>query len=505
MRGLRLAAAVALGMAIAGAARAEDPVGDWTGALSGPTGSLHLSVHVRRGADGKLTGSLDSPDQGAGEIAVAVTATETTLSLSVPSAHGGYQGAWDAAGHKWVGTWTQATSLPLELARGLPPRPPSTCPAGADAAPKPGPRWCDILIWTPEQQLQAYAAMERSFEVRMVRRAGPIAQLPRLSRDLLATFKVGDETWTVDDFMRRAHVAGLLVLRGGAIGLEDYGLGERLGGRWIDFSVTKSVTSTLVGAAIQDGAIKSLDAPVTDFLPELKGTAYDGVTVRQLISMTSGVRWNENYGDPKADIANYDRGPPGPNGESPVLAYMVKLPRVAPPGTRFNYSTGDATLAGLMVARATHQTLSDYLSKKIWSRLGMQQNATWVLQHGTPEEQGGWGLSTDLEDEGRLGLFVLGGGVAGGRRILPEGWVADASSNHNPGAPPGYGYYWWTRPVGFSGVGVYGQTLYIDPQDQVVVVIQSAWPFTGDGLAGQAQTAFLTAVVKAARQPQMLK
>jgi CubicO group peptidase (beta-lactamase class C family) len=501
--------ALALGLALARAAWAEDPVGDWTGALTIPGATVNLALHIRRGAGGVLGATLDSPDQGFGDIPVpTVTATGTTLSLSIPLLHSAYKASWDAAGRKWIGTWTQSAPLPLVLTRGLPPRPAPTCPETASsAAPTTGPKWCDILIWTPGQQAAAYRAMDRSFDVRTVHRGGSVAQLPHLPRPLAPAFQVEGETWTMDDFMRRAHVAGVLVLKGGAVWLEGYGLGMRPGDRWIGFSVTKSVTSTLIGAAIEDGAIKSLDAAVTDYLPELKGGAYDGVTVRQLITMTTGVRWNENYGDPKADIANYDRGAPGPNGESPVLAYMAKLPRAAPPGTRFNYSTGDATLAGLLVARATHKSLSDYLSEKIWSRLGMETDAAWVLQHGTAQEQGGWGLSMDLRDEGRLGLFVLDGGVIGGRRVLPEGWVADASANHIEGRPPGqgYGYYWWMRPVGFSAVGVYGQSLYIDPQDRLVVVIQSAWPFTSDVLAGEAQTAFLTAVVQAARAPQPLK
>jgi len=222
--------------------------------------------------------------------------------------------------------------------------------------------------------------------------------------------------------------------------------------------------------------------------------------------MTSGVRWNENYGDPKADIANYDRTP-GPPDEDAVLAYMAKLPRDTAPGTRFHYSTGDATLAGKVVARATHKSLADYLSEKIWAPAGMERDAAWVLGHSDGQEAGGWGLAMTLRDEGRLGLFMLDGGMIAGKPVLPDGWVSDATTNHNPGSPPGpgYGYYWWLRPGGYSAVGVFGQTMYINPARRLVVVVQSAWPFASDAEDGTAQTAFLTAIYAAATQPQPAK
>ncbi|HVN01817.1 MAG TPA: serine hydrolase [Caulobacteraceae bacterium] len=498
--------ALALSLALvgaAGASRAADPTGDWNGVLAG---HLHADVHLRAAAGGGLSGVLDSPDQGVGDIPLTdVVVTATTLAFKGP-AGSAYQGAWDPAKNAWVGAWTQGgASLPLSLTRGVAPRPSSTCPVGEPAGQ--APRWCDILIWTPAQQQSAYRQMDKSFAVRAVRRGGPVRDLPRASRPLDVRFSLNGETWTTDDYIRRAHAVGILVIKDGAIWMERYGPAEDPRDRWIAFSVTKSVTSTLVGAAIKDGAISGLDALVTDYLPELRGGAYEGVTIRQLISMTSGVYWNENYGDPGADIARYDRGAPGAGGESAILAYMAKLPRAEPPGTKFNYNTGDTTLAGMIVARATHRTLADYLSEKIWSRVGMERDAEWVLAHGSADEQGGWGLNMTLRDEGRFALFFLNGGLADGKPVLPDGWVADATRNHNPGSPPGpgYGYFWWMRPGGYGAVGVYGQNIYANPEDHLVVVIQSAWPFTADVLAGEAQTAFLTAIYNATHQPQPAK
>jgi CubicO group peptidase (beta-lactamase class C family) len=502
---LGLVAGLSLG---ACAAQAQDARGDWNGAIAVPGATLHIAIHIWPAPGGALTATLDSPDQGAGDIPVAaVTATGDALSFSVPGVAGGYQGKWDAAGQRWVGTWTQGGyPLPLNLERGLPPRPASTCPA---MPPSGWPKWCDILIWTPTEQQAAYANMDQVFMVHTVRRGAGETQLPVTSHLLQVSFQFGGETLTTQDFMARAHASGVLLIHVGAIRLEAYqpATAPPFDRRWPVFSVTKSVVSTLLGAAIRDGAISSLDASVTDYLPELKATAYDGVTLRQLITMTSGVRWNENYGDPNADVAHYERGPPGPGGEDPVLAYMAKLPRAAPPGTRFNYSTGEATLAGMVVARAAHMSLADYLSNKLWAPLGMERDAVWVLAHGSDHEAGGWGLAMTLRDEGRFGLFILNGGQIGGRSVLPDGWIAEATANHNPGSPPvpAYGYYWWPRAGGFNAIGVYGQTIHIDPADHIVVVIQSAWPFATDGVGGQLQSAFIAAAIAAAKQPQMLK
>jgi CubicO group peptidase (beta-lactamase class C family) len=482
-------------LCLASAARAEDPHGDWTGALATPRGALHVVVRVQSGPGGAPAAMLDSPDQGFGDLPLtAVVATETALSFKAPALNGAYDGKWDSTAGQWVGTWTQGgAALPLDLRRGTPPRPQSLCP---QAKPSPWPNRCDIMFWTPAEQALAYRHMDKSFAVRLVPRGGPVLPLPTAAKPLDVRFDYEGTIWTTDDLVRQTRVAGLLVVKDGKVLLERYGMGETADDRWTTMSVTKSVTSTLVGAAIKDGAISSLDAQVTDYLPELKGSAYDGVTVRQLLTMTSGVKWNENYGDPAADIDHFDRGETTPPGADPVLTYMAKLPRAAPPGTKFLYSTGDATLAGILVAHATHRRLADYLSQKIWGPVGMQRDAYWILDRRGVDEVAGGCISMTLRDEARFALFFMGGGLAHGQPVLPDGWTADATANHDPAGPP-YGYLWWPRPVGYDAVGIFGQTLYVDPADHLVVVIQSAWPFASDVRDSGAQRAFLEAVLKA--------
>ena len=142
--------------------------------------------------------------------------------------------------------------------------------------------------------------------------------------------------------------------------------------------MAKSVTSTLVGAAVKDGYIKSLDDKVTRYIPGLRGSAYDKVSVRQLLTMTSGVKWNEDYTDPKSDVALFNLHK-AEKGMDVTVSYMRKLPREAPAGTKWVYKTGETNLIGVLVSSATKKTLSSYLSEKVWAPFGMEQDASWLL------------------------------------------------------------------------------------------------------------------------------
>ena len=172
-------------------------------------------------------------------------------------------------------------------------------------------------------------------------------KMHELSQGLpIAAFSAGGaKEKALEDFIKEQKVAGFLILQDGKIRLERYALGHSESNRWSSFSVAKSVTSTLVGVAIKDGYIKTVDDYVTDYIPDLKGSAYDSVTIRHLLTMTTGVRWNENYTDPDADIArlNTDSIEPGMNA---TVSYMRRLPAEAEPGKKWAYSTGETRSAG---------------------------------------------------------------------------------------------------------------------------------------------------------------
>ncbi len=353
--------------------------------------------------------------------------------------------------------------------------------------------YASLFTQAPAEQLRLFADMRSLYPTRSIPRGQRIRDLPS-GAPLEFRYEVDGRSLGVAEFMQRGRCAGLLMLHRGRIVLERYALGHTAEARWISFSMAKSITSTLVGAALHDGLISSLDDPVTLTVPQLRGSAYDGVTIRQVLQMSSGVRWVETYLDPQSDrralLQIQAREEPGA-----VIDYLRKLPRAAEPGTRFNYNTAETFLLGAILAGAirgtTRGTLSEYLSEKIWRPCGMQADAYWQLESEGGMEFAGSGLSATLRDYARFGAFVLADGVIDGVRVLSEGWVAQSTAVHagsmlEPGKlagfePLGYGHQWWTFPAPagrriFGALGIFGQQIYVDVDSQLVIVLHSAWP-----------------------------
>ena len=346
-----------------------------------------------------------------------------------------------------------------------------------------------VLFWAPADRERAFRTMDTIMPHAPVSRgATPVRALPAgtpLALDPTA-------------YMQAERVAGVLVLQDGRVRLERYGLGIGPDSRWVSFSMTKSLTSTLVGTALKSGAIGSLEDPVTRYLPALSGGGYDGVTVRQLLTMTSGVRWNEDYFDANSDVARFLQEP-SRSGEDPVVAYMSRLPRAHPPGAQWNYSTGETNLVGALVAAAEGRPLAELLSERIWSRAGMAADAVWALDQGG-REIGGCCVSATLRDWGRIGLMALENGALGGERIVPDDWFAQAVTRQADTGEPGegYGFQWWTQDDGvFAAYGIFGQTIRVDPERKLVIVLLSAWPEAVGRGHSAARRAFIRQVVEA--------
>jgi CubicO group peptidase (beta-lactamase class C family) len=253
-----------------------------------------------------------------------------------------------------------------------------------------------------------------------------------------------------------------------------------------------SLSSTLLGAAIRDGAINSVDDPVTRFLPGLKGSAYEGVTIRNVLNMTSGVKWNEDYEDANSDVARIRSARAAP-GEDAIVAYMARLPRESAPGAKFVYKTGETHLIGSIVRAATHKPLADSLSEMVWGPVGMEEDAVWILD-SAGNEFAGCCISATLRDFGRFGVFFKNGAKVGGRPIVPDTWVKDATTPSS--AARNYGYQWWlTNGPAFNAIGIFGQQIHINPAKDLVVVVQSATvKASGDRPASAARAAIITAV-----------
>jgi len=350
-----------------------------------------------------------------------------------------------------------------------------------------------ILTWPDDRRERYIQALDKFFTTRTVkagRQVRVLAQGPPLG-----AFEAGaPRAFDLDGFMRAQRVRGILVMQDGRIRLERYAAPHSRDTRWNSFSVSKSVTSTLVGAAMKDGRIRSLDEPVTRYIKGLRGSAYDDVTVRQLLTMTSGVKWNEDYTDVNSDVARMYALAPDP-GFDMTVSYVRKLPRESPPGTKWVYKTAETNLVGVLVAEATGKRLADYLSEKIWRPYGMERDAQWMIDD-VGHEQGGCCLAMTLRDFGRFGQFILEDARIGGRSVVDADWLKEATRTQvSTGPGSGYGYQWWTSDDGtFNGYGIYGQTLHIDRARRLVVVLNSAAAQPTGRAAREARESFIAAV-----------
>ncbi len=348
-----------------------------------------------------------------------------------------------------------------------------------------------ILFWTPQQQIAGYRSIDDLFTTREVQGVpNPYPLLPD-HRDFSSFRYQHDGRRTVDDFIRDMHVAGVIAVKGDRVLLERYALGNDDASRWISFSIAKSVVSMLIGAAIKDGYFESEDDLVVDYLPQLKGGGYDRATIKHILQMSSGVGWNEDYDDPSSDVAK------APAGTLPLFAYMKMLPRVAEPGTKFNYNTGETNIGGALLRAAIGNNLSTYLQHKIWQPFGMESDANWLLEQDGGVEMGGCCINATLRDYARIGIFAMRGGILpDGTKVLPDDWMAKSTAPS--AAYDGYGYYWWLLGDGvYAAIGIFGQMIWIDPSREIVIAIHSAWPNAGDAALRSHRGAFIKALADA--------
>ncbi|TSB04146.1 serine hydrolase domain-containing protein [Sphingorhabdus contaminans] len=349
----------------------------------------------------------------------------------------------------------------------------------------------NVLFWNTAQRDAAFRAMDRIpilAKSNIIESGDDVYPLPKGAPIKIAT--------DVDAYMKAQRTSGLVIVQDGKIRLEKYGLGFTGNGKWTSFSVAKSFTSTLVGAAIKDGYIKSIDDKVSAYIPDLEGSAYDDVTIRQLLTMTSGVKWNEDYADPKSDVALFNQHK-AKDGMDVTVSYMRTLPREAPAGTKWVYKTGETNLIGVLVSSATKKNLSEYLSEKIWVPFGMEQDGSWLLG-STGHEISGCCIQASTRDYARFGLFMMGGAMVKGVSILPDDWIVPATTKQaDIGAPgKGYGYQWWTYDDGsYAAQGIFGQGIFIDPKRRLVIASNSNWPKATDpNTVGKQREAFYKAV-----------
>ena len=264
-----------------------------------------------------------------------------------------------------------------------------------------------VLFWPADAKVVGFRNMQALVPVRRIEAAPRPLLLPENPKDLGAIpIELPEGATTLDGYFDEYDTAGMLVIHDGEIVYERYGLGNTADSRWVSFSVAKSVVAMLIGAAIQDGYIRSVDEKVSAYLPRLADTPYADTTIRNLLQMASGVAWNEDYADPTSDVntANW--------ATTELYGFLNGKSRVAPPGERFNYNTAETNLAGTLLRAAIGNNLSTYLTEKVWRPFGMETDAYWQLTEPGGGEFGGCCINATLR-----GLWT-------DRAVCPGGWSA---------------------------------------------------------------------------------
>jgi CubicO group peptidase (beta-lactamase class C family) len=349
----------------------------------------------------------------------------------------------------------------------------------------------NLRIFTGEPQYENFARMQQLNAVREMKPAQLPFQFPEGPRiSLPTTYTFDGKTRNLHSLLGATHTSALLVLKDGVVRYEQYWLTGGRNVQWMSMSVAKSFVSALVGIALSEGAIGSLQDPIDRYVPKLSGSAYEGVSIKDVLQMSSGARWNEDYSDPTSEIFGLSAAM-APGGS--LDDFIATIVRATTPGTLCMYNSADTQALAMLVAGASGRTLADYMQEKLCEPLGMESPGYWITD-SVGREMAFAGLLLTARDFAKLGELYRNGGQWSRREVVASAYVAasiKADAPHlMPGKPmvgdhalgPGYGYQWWL-PDGnlgeFSGIGVYNQYVYVDPSRGVVIVKLSANPAYG--------------------------
>lgn len=346
-----------------------------------------------------------------------------------------------------------------------------------------------------------FRSMDELFTTRTVARSGPVWELPRRDHAFDFTYTWQNESRDAEQFLERTYTNALLVMKDGVIVSETYRNKASADSRFIGWSMTKSITSILIGCALEDGLIDTLDTPISDYLPELKGGGYEDVSIRHVMQMRSGVDYEERYDFENPGIAASNHISSLVKNTTRFADVARTLERIHAPGGFFQYKTIDTAVLGWLVERSTGMSVAAYTERCLWEPLGAEADGFYIMDGapGVGREFSGAGFNATLRDYARFGQMVLNGGVANGNRIVPEDWISlstQPSGGEEDQARGGYGLQWWTMgdSNAFAAIGLQGQYIYIDPDTATVIVKLSYFP-PGNNSAVEGETlAFMSAV-----------
>ena len=303
------------------------------------------------------------------------------------------------------------------------------------------------------------------------------------SLNVPSSFAYNDQKLGTQQFLKDSWTTGLIVIQNDEIALEDYYLGNSAVTQNISWSMAKSFISALIGIAVNEGHIKSIEQSVDAYATSLVGSGYEGVSIKNVLQMSSGVAFNEDYGDFYSDINRWGRDFSLGNSQD---AFAATLKNDIEPGTVNHYVSINTNVLGMVLTQATGRSITDYMQEKLYNPMGMEHDGLWIID-GQGMEMALGGLNLTLRDFAKLGSLYMHDGTFNGQQIVPASWVADSRTMDQPHLLPGndfgYGYQWWM--VGgdsgeFMAMGVYGQYIYINPETNTVIVKNSANPFYND-------------------------
>ena len=338
-------------------------------------------------------------------------------------------------------------------------------------------------LFTGEEQ---YQNLNRVYEIfptsKLSHSSKPLVFKKGAPLELPSNFIFEDKVVKVDEYLSRTDTSALLILKDGKISYENYWLTGGKNVQWISMSVAKSFISALIGIAIDQGHIKSLEDEVTDYVPQLKNSAYDNVRIKDILQMSSGASWNEDYSDPNSDI----------NRSSKIFAiggsldeFSASLKKELKPGSYNRYNSTDTQVLGMLLREATRTSVTKYMEEMLWHPMGAQDSGYWILDSKNMEMAYA-GFNATARDYAKLGELYRLGGKINGKQIIPSDWIKASVKPDAPHLMPGdnplsdfplgYGYQWWVPDLSgdFSAIGVYNQFIYVSPKSNMVIVKLSA-------------------------------
>ena len=332
----------------------------------------------------------------------------------------------------------------------------------------------------------SFSHLDRLLPHYTLKKAATPLPLPKAAREPHFEYRFKNRTHTLDDFLAHQRITGLLLIKDGEILLERYQYDRKPRDRFVSHSMAKSIVSIAVGMALAEGKITSLDDAVSKYVPKLAGSPYGETSIRNVLRMSSGVAFKEVY-DGNDDLTRFSVIR---NWDGSIEALRAFRVREAEQGSRFHYASSETVVLAVLLRAVTGTTLSAYLTSRLWQPMGAEADATWVRSRDGLEIASG-SFNAILRDYGRLGVLLANDGAVGARQIVPKEYLLEATDWHRQPeafaprrATPyfGYGYQFWTYPGEkrrFALLGVYGQSIFVDPELKLVMVITAAAKHAG--------------------------